>query len=275
MNPAHGVPVKIWLYPLPGGDAIYRTLSDSAAGKVTDKLEQFEDLAGRLRVLGKRKAAQALPNMRTAVQQLQAHVTKFMDTFKCELKNLLYDIKRKKTEETAVLDVLRKLRELPLSAEDIEQWVEGREEEADILEVVSEHSKPGQGGDEKSRVTLVVRVYSGQPDAYSQLLDAAVRKYREGGHILNLNTKMSEDARNALGCKLGDKYKTMVEEFDHCYQNHKNRKDIHFKLAEEGTEDSGGKGPVYFEIHDIASHHTRFTERALLPDGVTSLEVRY
>ncbi len=141
--------------------------------------------------------------------------------------------------------------------------------------MVSEHSTPAQRGDAKCRVTLVVRVFCGQPDAYSQLLDAAVRKYREGGHILNLDTKMSEDTRNGLGCKLGDKYKTMVEDFDHCYQNHKNRNDIHFKLGEEGMEDSGDIGPVYFEIHDIASQHTRFTERALLPDGVTSLEVRY
>ncbi len=119
MNPVHGVPVKIWLYPLPGGDVLYRSLSDGAARMVADKLEQFEALAGRLMVLRERKAVQALATMENAVKQLQENVKKFVDTFKCEIKNLLYEIKCKKREETGLMDVLRKLRELPFAAEDI------------------------------------------------------------------------------------------------------------------------------------------------------------
>ncbi len=276
MEPAHGVPMKIWLYPLPGGEILYRSLSDSVAEKVTGTLEQFERLAGRLRMLRERKAVQALPNMAAAVKQLQTHFTEFLRTFKSEIKKLHSGIKRRNREEAAMLDVLQKLRELPFSAENLKRWLEGREEEADILEVVSEHSNTGQEGDAKCRVTLVVRVYCQQPDTYSQLLDTVVRKYREeGGSILNLDTKMSEDECRALDCMFDEDHKSVLNEFDHCYQNLKDDNDIHFELAEEGMDDPSDTGPVYFEIHDIASQHRRFTERALLPDGVSSLKVRY
>ncbi len=99
MDPPHGVPMKIWLYPLPGGDVLYMSLSDCAAGKVADTLEQFEALAGRLRLLRERKAVQALPTMATAVKQLQTHFTEFLRGFKIEIKNLHFEIKRKKREK--------------------------------------------------------------------------------------------------------------------------------------------------------------------------------
>ncbi len=274
MDPAHGVPMKIWLYPLPGGEVLYRSLSDSAAGKVTDTLEQFEALAGHLRVLRERKAIQALPTMANAVKQLQAHFTEFLRVFKIEIKNLHSEIKRKNGEEAVLLDVLRKLRELPFASENIRHWIEGRKEEADILDVVSEHSKPVKPSDTICRVALVMRAYCEDPDGYSQLLDAAVRKYHEEGlHILNLHTKMSADARSALRCKFDDKHKTMITEFDHCHQNHKNKKGIYFELVEQSIEKTYHNETVYFEIHDRASHHIRFTGEDLLPDGVSSVKV--
>ncbi len=171
--------------------------------------------------------------------------------------------------------MLRKLRELPFAADNIKLWVEGREKEADILEVVSKHFKPCQTCDAICRVTLVLRVYCEEPCVYSQSLDAAARKYREGGHILNLDTTMSEDACSALGCKFNHRYKTMVMEFDHCYQNHKKDKDIYFELSEQSMEKPDNTETVYFEIHDIASQYTRFTAQNLLPDGVSLLKVRY
>ncbi len=275
MNPIHGVPVKIWLYPLPGGDVLYRSLSDSAGGKVADTLEQFEALAGHLGVLREREAVKALPTMANAVKQLQTHFTEFLRVFKMEIKNLHSEIKRKRRRETALLDILRKLRELPFAAVNITHWIESRKEEADILDVVSEHSKAVKPYDAICRVTLVVRVYRGQPDGYSQLLDAAVTKYREEGvQILNLDAKMSADARTAMRCKFDDKHRTMITEFDHCHQNHKNDKDIYFELVEHGMDNSYHTGLVYFEIHDRASRHTRFTAENLLPDGVSSLKVR-
>ncbi len=125
MDPAHGVPMKIWLYPLPGGEVLYRSLSDSAGGKTMETLEQFEALAGRLRVLRKRKAVQALPSMTTAVKQLQSYFTDFLSNFKSEVKNLHSEIKCRRREESALMDVLLKLRQLSFAPEIISHWIQG------------------------------------------------------------------------------------------------------------------------------------------------------
>ena len=274
MDPAHGVPKKIWLYPLPKGDAIYKKLSNSAAAKVTDTLEQFDRLAGRLQALEKRKAVQTLPKMATVVKQFHENFTEFLSTFKSEIKDLHSDIKRKAKEEKQLLKVLHRLRKLPFAAENVQRWVAGREEEADILEVVNEHSKRGQLFAAKCRVALVVEVYSEQPDVYSQSVGAAVRTYREnGGHILGIDKKKSEDENRTLGCMFTDQHKTIIQEFDHCYQNLKN--DVQFELAEKSMENPDDLGAIYFEIRDKASQQSHFTDRALLPGGVSSVEVSY
>ncbi len=142
--------------------------------------------------------------------------------------------------------------------------------------MVSQHSTSGQTYKAKCRVALVVQIYCGESDAYTQLLDEAVRKYREeGGDILNFNTNIiSEDAHSVLGYIFRDEYKTRVTEFDECYQTHKHDNDIHFELTEESLEYCYGTGPIYFEIHDTTSHHIRFTSGDLLPDGVSSLKVK-
>ncbi len=277
MDPAHGVPKKIWLYPLPGGDAIYRSLSDSAATKVTDTLEQFDRLAGRLQALEKRKAVQTLPNIAATMKQFHENFTKFLSTFKNEIKELHSEIKRKAKEEKQLLKVLDKLHKLPFAAENIKRWVDSREEEADILKVAEELPKPCQPCTAKCRVALVVKVYSGKPDVYCQSLGAAVRTYRENGcHILDIHKKKSEDEHRTLGCMFTDQHKTIIQQFDHCYQNLRNDHDVQFELVEKPSmENSDDKGPVYFEVHDKASHQSHLTDNVLLPNGVSSVEVRY
>ncbi len=275
MDPAHGVPVKIWLYPLPGGNVLYRSLSDSAAGKVSHALEQFEALDHRLQVLEDRKAVMALPNMAATVKQFHKNFKEFLRTLKSEIKHIHHDIKCKNKDESQLLKVLRRLREHPFAAETIERWVESREEEADTLKVADELSKPGQMWKAKCRVALVVEVNCGLPDGYSQLLDTTIRTCRENGDRgLNLDIKMSEDKCRPMKCMFNDQHKATIEQFSHCYQSVKSD-DIQFVLAEKSMEndEADNTGPVFFEIHDKASRHERFTNTDLLPDGVSSAEV--
>ncbi len=274
-DPPHGVPVRFWLYPLPGSDVIYRELSDSVAWRVTRILEEYEALRVCLQVLRERKASQALPKMTLVVKQLQTSFTEFLRTFKNEIKNLRSEIKGKAKEEETLIGVLEVLQQLPIAPGKIQKWIESREREANIVELVWEHSKPRRKvTPAKCRVTLVVDTYCTQTDDYLQTMDMTVKKYRDGaGHIRNLKTNMPEASYGTFECMFDDDCKNMATEFSHCYKEHQGQNDVQFELSDDGM-DKPRQGRMYFEIHDKASHIVQFREGSLLPDGVSSLVVR-
>ncbi len=278
MDPPHGVPVRFWLFPLPGSEVIYRELSDNVARRLARTLEEFEALAGRLQMLRERKATLALPTMTSVVKRLQESLTEFMRTFKSEIKNLRSEIKGKAKEEDSLIRVLERLQQLPIAPGKIQKWIESREREADVIGLVCEHSKPGQPSTAKSKakcsVTLVADIYCTKADGYLQAIDSTVKKYIHGaGQILKLVPNISETESETFECMFNDDFKTMAAEFNNCCMEHQDNSNIHFELADNG-KDKLRRGQMYFEIHDKASQIAQFAEDSLLPDGVSSLTVR-
>ncbi len=278
MDPPHGVPVRFWLYPLPGSEVIYRELSDNVARRLLKTLEEFEVLARRLQMLRERKATLALSTMTSAVKRLQASFTEFLRTFKSEIKSLRSEVKGKEKGEEALIDVLERLQQLPIAPGKIQKWIESREREADAIELVSKHSKPGQQSKTKSdaqcRVTLVADMYCSRIDDYLQAIDSTVKKYIHGtreGEKLVPNTPEIES--ETFECMFNDDFKTMAAEFNNCCLEHQNNSNIYFELADNG-KDELRRGQMYFEVHDKASQIAQFAEDSLLPDGVSSLTVR-
>ncbi len=279
MDPPHGVPVRFWLYPLPGSDVIYRELSDSVAWRVTRTLEEFEVLADRLQLLRERKAVMALPNMASVVKQFQAIFTEFLRTFKMEIKSLRSEIKGKAKEEETLTGALMRLQQLPIAPEKIKRWIESREREADVIELVVGHSTPRRQSTTpsraKCRVTLVADIYCPQADRYLEMMESTVKNYHDGaGRMGCLETNMPQTGCDIFDSMSYDNCKNMATEFNYCYKEHQSDADIQFEVADDGT-DKLRKGQMYFEIRDKASHIAQFSEGSLLPDGVSCPSVRH
>ncbi len=277
MEPPHGIPVRVWLQPLPGAELLYRDISPHIAIRMQKSIEDLDEVLERLKSLTGRDICIAFPAMLGLVKQAEKSIAYFSQMFKKDLGEFRSQIKHRERDENTAADVLDRLEMLPLDIAKMKAWVEARETEAGVLEEVTNYGKLVQKAEAsvKCRVFLEVRIHSKKLDTYIQQLQKASDTYVKldrGESSLQMDIP-EFDWKQPCSAFGSAETKHKLEQFQCCYEKHSGNNQIGFEVREIEPSKPGEEGTSLGMLDRDAKVLMPAEPDQLLPCPIRNLKV--
>ncbi len=273
MASCKGVPIKVWLTPLPGYTNVMAHLSNPVISETETTLQGLESfLADVDKKLVKHEITQKLPETSFTIQRFKKMVEDYQHDIKEKVADLLPQIRAKVHKESCLTCRIDRHNLSPYSSQMLHEWLDMKEQELEVLEryleagnIVDANELRGLQAELETRcvVAMVVTTHThisepflGQMEDYFRAPESETESWE---------TEKPWKSRFVTG-----KFQNMILDFHTAMKVNEDNEAVKFVTVEEGREDEeipAVQLRVYEDEELVATD-------CLLPDPVQHLKVR-